>query len=170
MEPDARHSFVRRLQDQLRKAAAETEAHRDPLTGLFNRPQLDRESERLWTQANSGTAITAIVCDIDHFKAYNDRYGHPTGDLCLKRAATAIAEELRDGNDMAVRIGGEEFLILLPDANAMLALRLAERVRLAIEALAMPHEGQRSRDRNSKLRSYGWSGGVSQFDGTDRRS
>ena len=140
MEQDSRHTFLRRLQDQLKRATAEAEAGRDALTGLFNRRHLERESERLWKEASSGTAVAAIVCDIDYFKAYNDRYGHPAGDLCLKRAATAIAEELRDERDMAVRIGGEEFLILLPHANAASASRTAERIRRAIVALAVPHE------------------------------
>lgn len=117
MERDFRHSFLRRLQDQVRPWQAEHEAGRDALTGLFNRPHLENHSERLWEQARSGSAIATIMCDVDHIKAYNDRYGHPSGHLCLKRIAAEILAELRSHEDMAIRLGGEEFLILLPDTE-----------------------------------------------------
>lgn len=141
MERDFRHTFLRRLQDQVRRSQAEHEAGRDALTGLFNRRHLENHSERLWEQARSGSAIAAIMCDVDHFKAYNDGYGHASGDLCLKRIAAAILAELRSHEDMAIRLGGEEFLILLPDTGIAPAVMTAERIRRAIEALAIPHEG-----------------------------
>ena len=141
MERDGRHAFLHRLRDQLRRQVAEEEAERDALTGLFNRRSLETRGTRLWSQAGAFGQIAAIMLDVDHFKAFNDRYGHPAGDLCLKRVAAAILAELRHDDAVAIRFGGEEFLILLADADLLLAERTAERIRRAVEGLAIPHEG-----------------------------
>jgi len=81
------------------------------------------------------------MIDIDHFKRLNDRYGHGTGDLCLKRLAALLLAELRKTDDLAVRYGGEEFLLLLPGLNMVDAIRLADRIRKSIESAAIPNEG-----------------------------
>ncbi len=107
-------------------------ASHDPLTGLLNRRAFDarlaEESERLGTH---GRALGLIVVDLDHFKAVNDRHGHPIGDRVLAEAAARIAGEAR-AVDSVGRIGGEEFAWLLPDAAAGETLAAAERLRAAI--------------------------------------
>jgi diguanylate cyclase (GGDEF)-like protein len=79
---------------------------------------------------------------VDHFKSYNDFYGHPAGDACLQLVARCLSEQLRGSGDMVARVGGEEFAILLPDLRLETAGDIAERVRQAIEALELPHLGQ----------------------------
>jgi diguanylate cyclase (GGDEF)-like protein len=110
----------------------------DPLTGVGNRRRLDEDVRALGARADRyGRVISAALADIDHFKAYNDHFGHPAGDELLRRVATTIAHELREG-DAVYRYGGEEFLILL-DAQPLATARLGmERVRRAVEALAVP--------------------------------
>jgi len=147
MEEDVRYGFLRRLQDQLRREGAEEAARRDALTGLANRRQLNESVEGLWAARDAGMPPVAVVmADIDHFKAFNDRYGHAAGDDCLKRVATVLAGELRNEQDLAVRLGGEEFVLLLPATDLAEAVGVAERVRRQVEGVAIPHEamGRRS--------------------------
>lgn len=113
----------------------------DPLTGLGNRRALDEMLASLASD-DSPREVAVIVADIDHFKSYNDALGHLTGDQCLKRIAGIIASELRGPGDRAVRFGGEEFLLLLPDADLWTAIAIAERIRSAIEAAAIPNPGR----------------------------
>ena len=80
------------------------------------------------------------MLDIDHFKAFNDRYGHPAGDACLKRVTSCALAELRGAQDLAARYGGEELLLVLPGATTATAVAVAERIRRGIEALGIPHE------------------------------
>ena len=142
MEQDARHTFLRRLQDQLRREEAEAEAERDALTGLGNRRAFDQATSRLWSEADPTSLAALIMVDVDHFKAFNDRYGHPAGDLCLKRVASAIRSAVSDtAQSLVVRFGGEEFVVLLSDADLSTALRGAEHIRRAVEGLAIPHAG-----------------------------
>jgi diguanylate cyclase (GGDEF)-like protein len=140
MEQDVRQIFLSRLRDQLRREGAEEVAKRDTLTGLSNRRQLAETVEELWAGEAAATAAV-IMLDIDHFKRFNDSYGHIAGDTCLKRVAAAVASELRSNSDLAVRYGGEEFLVLMPDAELSTAIRIAERIRRHIEDLAIPHDG-----------------------------
>jgi len=143
IESGSRLNFLLRLQAQLQLDATEIEANRDPLTGLANRRHYDEHVASIW--ANAATAprpVAAVMVDIDHFKTYNDHYGHTAGDLCLQRIAGLLASELRNEDDLAVRFGGEEFLLLLPDCNLAGAMRVAERVRHAILSLTIPHEAQ----------------------------
>jgi len=130
---------LRRLADQMLRDEAANEASRDALTGLANRRALDRRTDELW-EAHVAVPVAVVMVDVDHFKLFNDFYGHPAGDVCLKRVAGAIASELRGENDLAVRFGGEEFVLLLPDTDLAMAVQIGERVRRAIEALAVPHE------------------------------
>jgi diguanylate cyclase (GGDEF)-like protein len=141
MEQDVRQIFLGRLRDQLRREGAEEVAKRDTLTGLSNRRQLDETVKNLWAGEAAVAAVAVIMLDIDHFKRFNDSYGHIAGDTCLKRVAAAVASELRSNSDLAVRYGGEEFLVLMPDTDLRTAIRIAERIRRQIEELAIPHNG-----------------------------
>ena len=140
MERELRHSFLMRLRDRLYREGAEDAASRDPLTGISNRRRLDDAMAELWRQSDEDVSpVAMIMVDIDYFKAFNDRYGHPAGDTCLKRIAGVISAQLRDDDDIAVRLGGEEFLVVLPRTGSDVAVRIAERIRRSIERLAIPH-------------------------------
>ncbi len=111
-------------------------ATRDALTGCLNRRAFLAESERgIEAAAASGRPLCAIMCDVDHFKSINDRFGHGGGDEVLKAVAKALARGLRTG-DLLGRYGGEEFCILLPDATLTQARVIAERLRAEVEANA----------------------------------
>lgn len=111
---------------------------RDPLTGLSNRRQfeaaLDREVDRV---ARSGEPALLLLMDIDHFKAVNDHYGHAAGDVVIQAVAHALQDCVRP-MDTVARIGGEEFAAVLPNCAPAFGQRVAERVRRAIERLAIP--------------------------------
>jgi diguanylate cyclase (GGDEF)-like protein len=142
LERDSRRAFLHALRDRLRHAEVEAEAKRDALTDLANRHHLTARLNELWGNAEGGAAPVAIIMlDIDHFKLFNDRYGHVTGDACLKRVAACVTAELRSSDDLAVRYGGEEMLVLLPKTDTSDAIRIAERIRRSVEALGIPHDG-----------------------------
>ena len=146
MERDLRKAYLYSLRERLRHAQADAASRRDALTGLANRHHLDIELEKMWGRpAAEVSPVSVALVDIDHFKSLNDRYGHATGDLCLKRVAAMVTAELRGSGDLAVRFGGEEILLLLPRTELTEAMRLAERIRRAIETAAIPNEGMGSR-------------------------
>jgi diguanylate cyclase (GGDEF)-like protein len=119
----------------------ETISHQDGLTGIANRRAFDFLIERQLLEATRRKEpFSVVLCDVDHFKPYNDRYGHVAGDACLRQIATALAGSCKRATDVAARYGGEEFALLLPDTPGEGALRVVERARLEIEALAIPHE------------------------------
>jgi diguanylate cyclase (GGDEF)-like protein len=144
LERDARRTYLHALRDRLRHAQVEDASKRDGLTDLANRHYLTARLSELWEKGNDGL-VAVIMLDIDHFKLFNDNYGHVAGDSCLKRVAASVKAELRSKNDLAVRYGGEELLILLPNTDVSDAVRIAERVRRSVEALGMPHEALGSR-------------------------
>lgn len=113
----------------------------DPLTGVANRRCFEDTLALFWQHgsAKSG-AVGLIMADIDHFKLYNDHYGHQAGDDCLRRVATRIAALIRE-QDVLARYGGEEFAILLPDATPETVRGVAERVRAGVEQLGLAHAG-----------------------------
>ncbi|WP_017937690.1 GGDEF domain-containing protein [Zestomonas thermotolerans] len=116
-------------------------AERDGLTGLYNRRSFDRQLERLWRQAQrEGVSVALLLCDIDHFKAYNDHYGHQAGDGVLRQVAAVIGTAARRPLDMAVRLGGEEFAVLLYDIDLAQALGRAEALRARLAKLKLAHE------------------------------
>jgi diguanylate cyclase (GGDEF)-like protein len=118
---------------------AETRAHTDALTGLPNRRRLAEVLSAEWSRAlRPKTPLAVGMIDIDHFKGYNDHYGHPAGDRCLRLVATTLAGHVR-GTDHTARYGGEEFAVVLPDTDLVRARVVAERVRAAVEALDEPH-------------------------------
>lgn len=118
-----------------------TLAERDGLTGLYNRREFFRQAEQLFHQsAMEETALSAIMFDVDHFKRFNDVYGHAVGDQVLKLVAQVTSESVRR-SDVVGRYGGEEFAVLLPNASPRVAMDVAERIRGSIEARYLGHPG-----------------------------
>lgn len=116
----------------------------DPLTGLFNRRHIDHSLEREISWARrTGTTIALVMLDVDHFKAFNDCHGHQAGDLVLKALGALLKENIR-GGDIACRYGGEEFMLILPDASLDGALKRSEDLRSRIEEkLRLRHGGRK---------------------------
>ena len=114
----------------------------DGLTGLANRRQLDQRLAAEHRRATRhGSTLALMLIDADHFKRYNDRYGHLDGDTCLRTIAASLSRFAGRSGDLAARFGGEEFALLLPGISSAGAAALAEQVRLAIRARAIPHLG-----------------------------
>lgn len=115
-------------------------AREDGLTGLANRREFDRcMSEEVRRAARTGEPLALLLLDIDWFKHYNDRFGHPAGDACLRRIAATIQAHLRRPGDLGARYGSEEFALLLPATDAAGAGVVADELRRAIRDCAMPH-------------------------------
>ena len=113
-------------------------ARHDPLTGLGNRRSLEEDLAVLHARSQRyGHRYALAMCDIDRFKAYNDHHGHQAGDQALRAVAATIAQEVREG-DGVYRYGGEEFLLVLPEQTMDTAWVAVERVRSAVERLAIP--------------------------------
>ncbi|MDB5960502.1 MAG: hypothetical protein JWP59_1796, partial [Massilia sp.] len=126
------------LEDANRKLASLSVT--DSLTGLANRRHFDDVLRREWARCQrAGSGIGVIMLDIDHFKKFNDRYGHQAGDACLAQVAAGLQGALRRPGDLLARYGGEEFCVVLPDTDVASAARIAEHLRMAIAALALPH-------------------------------
>lgn len=123
------------LEEELAKFAMQ-----DGLTGLANRRCFDQTLEREWRRTVSEKSeMTLLLVDIDHFKKFNDGYGHQVGDDCLRSVATAIQSHMRSPADLACRYGGEEVAVILGSTGAATALHIAQRLCASIEALAIPH-------------------------------
>lgn len=113
----------------------------DALTGLGNRRLLDERLPQMLSLTHRlERPVTLIMLDVDHFKAYNDFYGHPEGDRCLKMLAETLRDLFQRESDLIARVGGEEFVIVLPDVDPERAMEVASGVRTAIEAQCIPHE------------------------------
>jgi two-component system cell cycle response regulator len=118
------------------------QSREDPLTRLGNRLRLREELDALLGGAERyGHSYSAVLCDVDYFKLYNDRYGHLAGDEVLQKVASTVIKELRSG-DTAYRYGGEEVLIILPEQSLESAAAIADRLRRAVENLRIPHEAK----------------------------
>jgi len=116
-------------------AIAELRAATDSLTGLPNKRAVEDTAKRMVAQSlRSGLPLTALMCDLDHFKSINDRFGHIRGDEVLAAVGAVFDDTLRAG-DFAGRYGGEEFLVLLPASDADKGLLVAERIRAGVAAL-----------------------------------
>lgn len=112
----------------------------DSLTGIANRRCFDKSIEQEWNRGfRAMHPLSLIMIDVDFFKAYNDAYGHQSGDDCLKDVVRSIAESLRRPADLVCRYGGEEMAILLPDTPIQGAIHVAERVKAKIEGQHIPH-------------------------------
>ncbi len=129
-----------KLQDAFR--TVEQLALVDGLTGVANRRLLDDTLSREWLRAiRDGLSISLLLIDVDHFKKYNDIYGHLAGDLCLRTVASAIQTTLRRPSDLLARYGGEEFVIVLPNTPSAGAEILSSKIMEAVERCAIPHAG-----------------------------
>lgn len=109
----------------------------DELTQIANRRYFD---ERLATALKVPRRLSLILCDVDYFKAYNDRYGHPAGDRCLQQVAKALQMSVRS-SDLVARYGGEEFVVVLPDTDEALAVNVADRIQIHMRQMEVVHEG-----------------------------
>lgn len=115
-------------------------AERDGLSGLYNRRMFDTLANRLWLQAKRNReAIQVILVDIDHFKPFNDLYGHQAGDNCIRQVATIIARACRRPFDFCARYGGEEFVLVLYAPSGADPTALPEQIRRETMALGIPH-------------------------------
>ena len=113
----------------------------DMLTGLANRRGFQSRLDFEWMKAiQCDNELSLLMIDVDHFKLFNDSYGHPEGDACLSRLGEALAAVADESMGFAVRYGGEEFCLLLPNTSPARAREIGEHVRAAIESLAMPHQ------------------------------
>jgi diguanylate cyclase (GGDEF)-like protein len=127
-------------EDELRTTNGKLErlAQRDDLTGLANRRAFDAQLSAAW-RISTATAkpVALLMIDVDHFKQFNDNYGHLEGDACLRAVADVLAAGVRKDGALVSRFGGEEFVVLMPDATVDEAVTLAERLRAAVEKLEM---------------------------------
>jgi len=115
-------------------------SHRDALTGIANRRHFETVLHSEWRRASrTGSPLSLLMADVDSFKSYNDTYGHPAGDACLKQVAYALQSGLRRAGDLLARYGGEEFVIVLPDMPLDQAAALADELRLRLRAMQIPH-------------------------------
>ena len=136
---------VTRLQKLNRLQALSTV---DELTQLANRRSFQEHLSNEWQRAmRSHTPLSLILCDVDYFKLYNDTYGHPQGDECLRQVAKAIGAAVHRPGDLAARYGGEEFVILMPETTSEGAQQVAKDAAENVRALQMEHKG-------SKVASY----------------
>src|SRR5205823_7984507 len=132
------HTQIRRCRyaDQLRSnvQASMEMAVTDALTGLYNRRYMENQTATLVEHAaNRGKALSVVVLDVDHFKAVNDTHGHDVGDRVLQELATRLRTCVRNV-DLICRMGGEEFVVVLPDTGMEIAVRVAERIRRIVSA------------------------------------
>jgi diguanylate cyclase (GGDEF)-like protein len=112
----------------------------DPLTGLFNRRYFDESlASELNRASRSGSAVSMLMVDIDHFKKYNDALGHPAGDACLKQVAEVLRRNAQRAGEFAARIGGEEFAVIASNLDAAGAQALAERILRDMAEMKIPH-------------------------------
>ena len=135
-------SATKEIEDQLSQANQRLAAlaDRDWLTGLANRRVFNDALFREWNAAKRGqSCVGLIMIDVDWFKPFNDRYGHPAGDECLRQVGAAIATAIHRPRDLAARYGGEEFVVLLPDTDESGTGVVAECIRQAVFRLAITH-------------------------------
>ncbi len=149
--PEAKLQLARTVSEQISlalfnlelQATLRNQSVRDPLTGLFNRRYMEESLARELSRAERQKhQVAMIMFDGDHFKRFNDTFGHDAGDLVLKEIAQVLQSKSRK-MDIACRYGGEEFLLILPNCPLDIAVQRAEQLRTAVRELALTHEGQR---------------------------
>jgi len=132
----------KRAEDKILQLQKELEAlsYRDALTGIANRRMFDRILDVEWGKARAlGEPLSLVIVDIDFFKQYNDRYGHPQGDACLKEVARVLDRAAARTRDLCARMGGEEFALVLPATDEAAALAVAQRCVKQLARAALPH-------------------------------
>lgn len=137
-------AVVETLRDMTAEKRATIELERlvmcDGLTGLANRRHFDQQLQAEWSRMRRAQApLSVLMVDVDHFKKFNDRYGHLAGDACLKQVGQVLREALWRPSDLVARYGGEEFVVLLPDTDGRGAHEVADRIQSHVMALNMPH-------------------------------
>ncbi|GJD97898.1 GGDEF domain-containing protein [Methylobacterium iners] len=149
IEVGARRDYLLTLRESLRSdrlAADNTALARlsltDPLTGLANRRAFTARLSAFWQASTRGKPFAVILLDVDHFKRFNDRYGHGAGDACLREISAILAPLVPGRDDLVARYGGEEFAVLAADCSYAEAVGLAERLRLAVSGRGLPHAGR----------------------------
>jgi diguanylate cyclase (GGDEF)-like protein len=116
-------------------------AQRDGLTGIYNRRRFDEHLAQVWQHGvREHRPVTLLLADVDHFKAFNDRYGHQAGDDAMKAVANVLAQFARRPFDLVARYGGEEFAIMLHDTTQAHAVQVAEQLLEAVRGLGIPHQ------------------------------
>jgi diguanylate cyclase (GGDEF)-like protein len=138
------------LEDKVAERTAELEAlneelqrlaDRDGLTGVANRRLSDAYLQETWLRLRrQRQPLSVVMLDVDHFKVFNDNYGHQQGDICLIAVAGALKNEMNRSSDVVARYGGEEFILILPNTDTEGAVQVGENARLAVEALGITHE------------------------------
>ena len=132
---------------EIEKNTAQLNSITDSLTGLANRRYFDEALRtEFYRLKRSGSTLSLIMLDVDHFKKFNDSYGHLAGDDCLRQIGTTLKTIVGRAPDIVARYGGEEFVVILPETEAMGTEALAERIRKAIEELAIPHTASETSD------------------------
>lgn len=129
------HVLLKRQSDLLRDLA-----YVDGLTSVANRRRFEAALEAEWRRCRRSNApLAVILIDVDHFKRYNDHYGHPAGDACLQRVAQQLQLQLKRSHDLVARYGGEEFICLLPDCDLPGGLAKAQVLLQAVESMGIEH-------------------------------
>jgi diguanylate cyclase (GGDEF)-like protein/PAS domain S-box-containing protein len=139
----------KKAEDKILQLQKELEAlsYQDSLTQVANRRMFDTILDMEWTKARvTAQPLSLVLLDIDFFKAYNDRHGHPQGDICLRQVAKVLDEAASRTRDLCARLGGEEFALLLPATGALAALDVARRCRKLLAQVAIPHGGSLASD------------------------
>ena len=139
---EALEETVKRRTAELQEANSQLESlsTTDSLTGLANRRRFDSYWEQEWCRAQrQATPLAVIMLDVDHFKLYNDHYGHQQGDRCLQRVAEVLRASVRRAGELAARYGGEEFVVVLPGASGEQAAETAQLILKALRAEQLPH-------------------------------
>ncbi|HNR11826.1 MAG TPA: diguanylate cyclase [Thermodesulfobacteriota bacterium] len=142
-DAEAARAEMKRMNEELAKLNIELQKQTllDSLTGIANRRYFDQVLGEEWRRAmRTTTPLTVILGDIDHFKRFNDHYGHQEGDECLIRIARTLNTLARRPGDLVARYGGEEFAIILPNTNSKDAFVIAERARKAVQDIQIKHE------------------------------
>lgn len=134
------HRTKNHLENKLRLEKLLQLTYKDSLTGLFNRHYLDLEVANVFKQVSrEKKPFSLLMLDLDFFKLYNDQYGHPQGDACLKLIADVIERSIHRPQDIAIRYGGEEFLIVLPYTDFDGVKFICDRISAALETINIPH-------------------------------
>ncbi len=134
-----RRDFLNRLRERDMRTTAEWAAGHDPLTGLRNRRGLQSDADAVFHGGTYQGRAALLMIDVDHFKAFNDRYGHLAGDECLMCVAGVLQRLVTAGQGTCTRYGGEEFVVLLPGADRAEAIALANAISVAIQDLGLRH-------------------------------